>query len=459
MAFLTNVFRSRGGQHLRTNVIQPAGAFITTEAGGGVILLAAALLALVWANSPWDGSYFDLIHAHLSADFGPVSIDDSFGHLVNDGLMTVFFFVVGLEIKRELLTGELSSPRKAALPVAAALGGMIVPALLFAAWNAGGEGAHGWGIPMATDIAFALGVLALLGRRAPFSLKVFLLALAIVDDLGAILVIATFYTSSISFEALAWAAVLLVVIVAVARAGVRSTNVYVLLGALFWLAFYKTGIHATLAGVILAMLTPWQPRYGKDALKAGALDLVGKYRQASDRGNTGEARRVIAEFESLSRGAESPLDRLERTLHPWVSYGIVPLFALVNAGVALSGGLFSDAAASEISQGIAIGLVIGKPVGIVLACFITVRLGLADLPSNVNFGHLAGLGLVAGIGFTVSLFVTNLAFESAALVDQARLGVLAASAFAGVVGFAYLWFAPGEPAAAEATEPLLAAAK
>lgn len=459
MAFLTTAFRGRGGRNLRTTFIQPVSAFITTEAGGGVVLLAAALVALVWANSPWDGRYFDLVHAHLSADFGPVSIDDSFGHLVNDGLMTVFFFVVGLEIKRELLTGELSSPRKAALPVAAALGGMIVPALLFAAWNAGGEGAHGWGIPMATDIAFAMGVLAVLGRRAPFSLKVFLLALAIVDDLGAILVIATFYTDSISFEALAWAAAVLSIIVAVARAGVRNTNVYVFLGAIFWLAFYKTGIHATLAGVILAMLTPWQPRYTQEALKAGALDLMGKYREARDRGDAGEARQVLADFESLSRGAEAPLDRLERALHPWVSYGIVPLFALVNAGVALSGGLFSDAAGSQVSQGIAIGLVIGKPVGIVLASFIAIRLGLAELPSNVNYGHIAGLGLVAGIGFTVSLFVTNLAFESAALVDQAKLGVLAASAFAGVVGFAYLWFAPGEPVPAEAAEPLLAAAE
>ncbi|MEO8540103.1 MAG: Na+/H+ antiporter NhaA [bacterium] len=442
---LTNLLEGRGQQFVRDRFMQPISEFVNTEASGGIILLVATAAALLWANSPWDYRYFDLIHAHMAIDLGIFSIDNSLGHLVNDGLMTVFFFVVGLEIKRELIHGELASKRKAALPVAAALGGMVVPALIYVGWNAGGDGAKGWGIPMATDIAFAMGVLALLGRRAPLSLKVFLLALAIVDDLGAILVIAIFYTDSISLEALIWAGIMLAVIVAVARAGVHSTDVYVLLGILFWAAVYKSGIHATLAGVVLAMLTPARPRYTQRAFEGSALDLLVSYRYARDRGDTEQAQQVLEEFETLSRGTESPLDRLEHTLHPWVSYLIVPIFALVNAGVVISSGLISDSVSSPISLGVATGLVIGKPVGILLACFIAVRLGIADLPSNTNYGHILGLGMIAGIGFTVSLFITGLAFDSAVFIDEAKLAILAASALAGVAGFVYLWIAPGEP--------------
>ncbi len=391
--------------HHRRRIVRPLAAFTATEASGGIVLLAATALALIWANSPWDGRYFDLVHHELGIDFRAFEIRDSFGHLVNDGLMTVFFFVVGLEIKRELVEGELASPRKAALPVAAALGGMVAPALIYTAWNLGGEGVHGWGIPMATDIAFAMGVLALLGRRAPTSLKVFLLALAIVDDLGAILVIAVFYTDSVSWVALGWAAAVLAGVLVVRRAGVQAIWLYVLLGILLWVAVYKSGIHATIAGVVLASLAPVEGDVG-----------------------------------------DSVLDRLEAALHPWVSYGIVPLFALVNAGVAVSSGLVGDSLTSPVSLGIATGLVIGKPAGIVAACFVAARLRIAELPSNADYRHLLGLGLVAGIGFTVSLFITNLAFDSARLVDEAKLGILAASTFAGAIGFVYLWFASGEPA-------------
>lgn len=393
--------------HHRRRIVRPLAAFTATEASGGIVLLAATALALIWANSPWDGRYFDLVHHELGIDFRAFEIRDSFGHLVNDGLMTVFFFVVGLEIKRELVEGELASPRKAALPVAAALGGMVAPALIYTAWNLGGEGVHGWGIPMATDIAFAMGVLALLGGRAPTSLKVFLLALAIVDDLGAILVIAVFYTDSVSWVALGWAAAVLAGVLVVRRAGVQAIWLYVVLGILLWAAVYKSGIHATIAGVVLASLAPVEGDVG-----------------------------------------DSVLDRLEVALHPWVSYGIVPLFALVNAGVAVSSGLVGDSLTSPVSLGIATGLVIGKPAGIVAACFVAARLRIAELPSNADYGHLLGLGLVAGVGFTVSLFITNLAFDSARLVDEAKLGILAASTFAGAIGFVYLWFAPGEPAPA-----------
>lgn len=391
--------------HHRRRIVRPLAAFTATEASGGIVLLAATALALIWANSPWDGRYFDLVRHELGIDFRAFEIRDSFGHLVNDGLMTVFFFVVGLEIKRELVEGELASPRRAALPVAAALGGMVAPALIYTAWNLGGEGVHGWGIPMATDIAFAMGVLALLGGRAPTSLKVFLLALAIVDDLGAILVIAVFYTESVSWVALGWAAAVLAGVLVVRRAGVQAIWLYVVLGILLWAAVYKSGIHATIAGVVLASLAPVEGDVG-----------------------------------------DSVLDRLEGALHPWVSYGIVPLFALVNAGVAVSSGLVGDSLTSPVSLGIATGLVIGKPAGIVAACFVAARLRIAELPSNADYGHLLGLGLVAGVGFTVSLFITNLAFDSARLVDEAKLGILGASTFAGAIGFVYLWVAPGEPA-------------
>jgi NhaA family Na+:H+ antiporter len=435
----------RGSQFVQERFIRPIGEFVNTETSGGVFLLAATAVALVWANSPWDSRYFGLVHAHISFRTGVFSIDDSLGHLVNDGLMTVFFFVVGLEIKRELLHGELASRRKAALPVAAALGGMIAPALLYAAWNRGGEGASGWGIPMATDIAFAMGALALLGRRAPFSLKVFLLALAIVDDLGAILVIAIFYTDSISIEALAWAAALIALIVLAARAGVRGTNVYIALGVLLWAAVYQSGIHATLAGVVLAALTPSRPQFTQRDFEASALDLLVSYRHARDRGDAENAQQVLSEFEDLTRGTESPLDRLEHALHPWVSYLIIPVFALANAGVAISSSLVSDSLSSTVSLGVATGLVIGKPLGIVLACFLAVKFGLADLPNNTGYGHMLGLGLVAGIGFTVSLFISGLAFDNPILTDEAKLSILCASALAGLLGFVYLWVAPGEP--------------
>ena len=434
-----------GRSFVRERFVQPIASFVNTEASGAILLLAATVVALAWANSPWDGSYADFWHAHLAVDFNLFRIDETLGHLVNDGLMAIFFFVVGLEIKREVVRGELASPRKAALPIAAALGGMVVPAIIYAAWNAGGDGAKGWAIPMATDIAFAMGVLALLGKRAPFSLKVFLLALAIVDDLGAILVIAVFYAESVSFEAGMWALILAATIFGAGRAGLRSTDIYVVLGIAFWIAVYKTGVHATIAGVVLAMLTPARAFYSQRAFESNAMDLLVSYRHARDRGDQEQAQQVLSEIEELSRDTEAPLDRLEHQLHPWVSYLIVPIFALANAGVSLSGGLIADAAGSPVTLGIVFGLVAGKPLGVVLACVLAVRLGLAELPSNTHLGHIIGIGLVAGIGFTVSLFITGLAFSEQTLADEARIGILAASFVAGVVGFVYLWILPGEP--------------
>ncbi|MBA4180340.1 MAG: Na+/H+ antiporter NhaA [Anaerolinea sp.] len=434
--------------------VGPAQAFIQTEASGGIVLLIAAAAALAWANSPWDQSYHDLWDAHLSLDLNLFAIDETLGHLVNDGLMTVFFFVVGLEIKRELLHGELASPRKAALPVAAAIGGMAVPALIYAAFNAGGDGQAGWGIPMATDIAFALGVLALLGRRAPFSLKVFLLALAIVDDLAAIGVIAVFYTESLSMEAVFWALAVIAIIVAANRAGMRSVDVYVALGAVLWMAMLKTGIHATLTGVFLAMLTPSRPYYDEEGFETSARGLIERFRRHEGDGEHAVKQDALLQMERLSRDSASPLDRLEHLLHPWVSYLIMPVFALANAGIPLSGGAISDAASSDVTLGVVGGLVIGKPLGIFAAAWLACRFGLAQLPENTGYSHILGAGLLGGIGFTVSIFIAGLAFDSEALVSDAKMGILAASAFAGIVGFIFLWVMPGEPnLASESASP------
>lgn len=427
--------------------VGPAQKFVQTEASGGAVLLIAAAAALIWANSPWKASYQDLWHAKLSLDINLFQIEEDLGRLVNDGLMTIFFFVVGLEIKRELLHGELSSPRKAILPAAAAIGGMAAPALIYALFNAGAEGARGWGIPMATDIAFALGVLALLGRRAPFSLKVFLLALAIVDDLGAIAVIAIFYTDSVSMEALLWSAALIAIIFIANRAGLRSVDVYVALGVLLWAAVLKSGIHATIAGVILAALTPSRPYYNEEGFESSARGLLGRLGNRAEPGGHAARQDALLQFERLSRDSAAPLDRLEYFLHPWVSYLIMPLFALANAGIPLSGAAISDAASSSITVGVAAGLVIGKPLGILLMAWLTCRLGLAQLPENTGYGHILGAGLVGGIGFTVSIFIAGLAFDGDGLVSQAKVGILAASAFAGLLGFVYLWIAPGEPEA------------
>ncbi|MGH2632014.1 MAG: Na+/H+ antiporter NhaA [Tepidiformaceae bacterium] len=389
-------------------LVQPVQAFVAVEASGGLVLLAATIAALAWANSPWGSQYTSLWARHFSIEFARVALHMDVLHVVNDGLMAVFFFVAGLEIKRELLRGELASPRRALLPVAAAFGGMLVPALIFVAWNFGRNGAHGWGIPMATDIAFALGVLALLGRRAPFSLKVFMLALAIVDDLGAILVIALFYTDHLALVAAAWAVMLVGAIGVLLWLGVRSKPIYVALALLLWLAVYKSGIHATVAGVVLAALTPAGPRNSAN---------------------------------SEAAGTNSPLDQLERLLHPWVSFLVVPVFALANAGLALSGGLLRDASTSHITLGIALGLVVGKPVGVLLFSWLAMRIGGAKLPEGMTKSHLLGGALLAGIGFTVSLFITGLAFDTVSLTDDATVGIFAASLISGLLGCAWLIFA------------------
>lgn len=415
--------------------------FVKLEASGGILLLVCAVFALIWANSPFQASYDGLWHTLITVDLGVIEISNSLLHWINDGLMAVFFFVVGLEIKREVLTGELASPKKAALPMAAALGGMIVPALIYFSLNVGGAGASGWGIPMATDIAFALGVVTLLGPRVPLALKVFLTALAIIDDLGAVLVIAFFYTAELSWNALGLAALLLVVLVVVNRSGVRKTLVYVLLGIVLWLAFLKSGIHATIAGVLLAMTIPSRKKidapsfahYGRKLIKLFADDI-----EEGRSDLTQKQREAVHTLEEISEGIQSPLQRLEHALHPWVAFFIMPVFALANAGVALNSDMLSVAFTSSVTWGVLLGLLFGKQVGVFLFAWLAVRSGMAVLPSRVTWRKLYGVAWLTGIGFTMSLFIGSLAFDDPATLDSAKIGIISASILAGVGGWAFL---------------------
>ncbi len=431
---------ARSRDFVYQRVFQTAQAFMQVEAASGIVLLLAAVAALIWANSAWAESYFDLWHTSILVDADIFNLDLDLREWVNDGLMAIFFFLMGLEIKRELVHGELSSPRRALLPAAGALGGMLAPALIYTVFNAGGEGSRGWGVPMATDIAFAVGVLSLLSGRIPFGVKVFLLALAIADDIGAIVVIAVFYTSDINFLALGLAGATLALICVMNRSGVRNINVYVAIGAVLWLTVLESGIHATIAGVVLGLMAPATSFYGRHTFAEDAQDLVDRFRVAHAAGNEDVQQGIVAQMEDLAQGTEAPLDRLERALHPWVSFLIVPLFALANAGVHLSGDVAQAAVEGPVSQGVAFGLLVGKPVGILLFTWLAVRLRLCDMPTGGTWLQVLGVGMLGGIGFTVALLITDLGFDSETLVDEAKLGVLAASLASGALGFVFLWF-------------------
>jgi NhaA family Na+:H+ antiporter len=413
-------------------VLQPLQTFLRTEEAGGILLLAAATIALIWANSPWRSSYDALWHTQLTIGLGAWSLAEDLQHWVNDALMALFFLVVGLEIKRELTTGELRQPRAAALPAIAALGGMVVPALLYLAINPSGEPGRGWGIPMATDIAFALGVLAIVGRGLPTALKSFLLALAIVDDIGAILVIAIFYSGSVSPGPLLTAAGLLALILVLQRLHVRWTAVYVLVGVSVWLATLQSGIHATIAGVALGLATP---AVAFQRPKAVSLEA---HRIADDTVDNpvppdADAHQWL-HLAGLTREAVSPLARLEHLLHPWTSYVVIPVFALANAGVSISRSSLGNALTSGITLGVVAGLVVGKTVGVTMFTWLATRTGITRLPEGVGWGQLVGVAALAGIGFTVSLFITSLAFQTQAIQDAAKVGILIASLLAGLLG-------------------------
>ena len=430
-------------------ILRPFRAFAQLSAAGGILLGLCTMVALLWANSPWDGAYDRLWGTYVTVGGGDLVIRQTLLHWVNDGLMAVFFFVVGLEIKREVLIGELASLRRAALPIAAALGGMVVPALLYVALNHRGEAASGWGIPMATDIAFSLGVLALLGSRAPAPLKVFLTALAIVDDLGAVLVIALFYTAAIDWAALGWGAALLALLIGANRLGVRRTLVYALLGGGVWAAFLASGVHATVAGVLVAMTIPSRAVIDADAFVARGRGILTVFDRASRHGGAAhsneEQHAALQALEDAIDHVEAPMQRLEHALHPWVAFAILPVFALANAGVDLSGdigGLLTE----SVTLGVLLGLVIGKPFGVTVAAWLAVRMGIAAKPEGVSWRQLHGTGWLAGIGFTMSLFIAALAFGDGPQLAMAKVGILSASVLAGTIGWVLLRREADQPA-------------
>jgi NhaA family Na+:H+ antiporter len=419
-------------------LLAPFREFSAREASGGVLLMGAALIALVWANSPFGDSYDALWKTTLTIGAGEVALSKSLHLWINDGLMAIFFLVVGLEIKREVLVGELASARRAILPIAAAVGGAALPALLFLIIAGGDpEAARGWGVPMATDIAFALGVLALLGSRVPVGLRIFLTALAIVDDLLAVLVIAIFYTSDLTLPALGAAAVILGALVVANRLGVRRPIVYALLGIALWVAVLQSGIHATVAGVLLAMTIPARTRIDPADFLERARGFIADFGRELGADPDEEHHAALWELEDLTESAQAPMLRMEHALHPWVAFAIVPLFALANAGVPIAGDLVSTAT-QPVVLGILIGLVVGKQVGITLAAWLVVRAGLATLPDGVRWRHIYGAAWVGGIGFTMSLFVADLAFGDAPSLALAKIGILAASIVAGLGGYLVL---------------------
>jgi Na+/H+ antiporter NhaA len=408
------------------NLARPLQHFLHTETGSSSLLLAATIVALVWANSPLDDVYADVWGTTATIGIGSAEITEDLRHWVNDGLMVFFFYVVGLEIRRELALGELRDRREAAVPAVAALAGMVVPAVLYLAINAGGDGARGWGIVMATDIAFVLGALAIMGPRLPSQVRVFLLTLAIVDDIGAITVIALFYSEGIDFVALAVAAGILGVIGLLRRVRVWRGPAYFVAGFALWAAMHESGVHPTIAGVLLGLLTTVHPPQRSAVERASVLTR--SFRQDP---SPAQARSAM-----LGVGAAiSPNERLQEALHPWTSYVIVPLFALANAGVVLGGDAIESALTSPITIGVVVGLVVGKTLGISLASLLAVRLGLGGVPRGMRERHLLGAGALAGIGFTVSLFVTDLAFADEALRDEAKVGVLVASVLAAAIGW------------------------
>lgn len=440
-------------------VVRPLQRMMEHEAAGGIVMLVAAVTAIAWANSPWSASYVELWRTPLRLELGTVLDLD---HLtlqawVNDALMTVFFLLVGVEIKRELVHGDLRDIRSVALPILAALGGMLVPAGIYVMFNAGGPGNDGWGIPMATDIAFAVGVVTLLGRRVPLAAKIFLLTLAIADDVGAIVVIAIFYSGELAVGWLVVALIGLGVIFVMRRADVQALAPYLAVGAVIWLALLESGVHATLAGVALGLLTPAWPLRSPRRFPTEARRLIDRIERAYyDRILTNaefEANeQLMADVSRLSVQSTSPLERLERALSPWVAFVIVPLFALANAGVELSGHAVGGLVSDPVTLGVALGLVAGKTVGVFTTSVVAVRLGVGRLPAGATWAHMFGVAVCAGIGFTVALFVTSLSFADPALTDSAKVGILAGSLAAGAMGYAILrTSAPAEASPVPAT--------
>lgn len=421
-------------------VIQPIQRFMSQAQTGGIVLGINVILALILANSPWADQYFEILKYKLGVYFnGETYFDISILHWINDGLMAIFFFVIGLELKREFVGGELSNPRKAMLPIFAALGGMIVPATVYLLLNPTGEVHSGWGIPMATDIAFALGVLYLLGNRIPFSLKVFLTALAIVDDLGAVMVIAFFYTSDISVLSLLVGLLFVGLMFVANRIGVRNILFYAILGiGGVWLAFLMSGVHATIAAVLAAFMIPADVRIKESTFLKKIRHHLNQFEEIDPNDETptltGDQVEILSETSKDINDAVPPLQRLEHTMHPYVTYLVLPIFALANAGISLSID-FEELFSTNVALGVALGLLVGKIVGIVGFTLLFIKLKIAPWPEGMNVRNLFGISLLAAIGFTMSLFITSLAFTHEEYMTQAKIGIFTASLIGGVLGY------------------------
>ena len=425
-------------------ILTPFEEFIDRQTTSGFLLMCMAVLALVLANGPLASAYEHVVHTLISLNIGSWALEMTLHHWINDGLMALFFFVVGLELKRELLVGELAKPRNAVLPIAAAMGGMVVPALIYFAINPQGGAAAGWGIPMATDIAFAIGVLALLASRVPKALITFLVALAIVDDLGAVMVIAVFYTDTIALGPLAATGGLFALLLAFNLGGIRNTIPYFIVAVLMWYALQQSGVHATLAGIMGALSVPATPKYDPARFSEHVRGLMKRFDASHQPGKSimtnVELRAVVQALENGVHSVEAPLQRLEHVWHMPVAYLVIPIFALANAGIPLASGSLGESLTHPVVLGVSLGLVLGKFIGITGASWLVLKLGVAVLPKDTRFTQIAGVSLLAGIGFTMSIFVAQLGFEgSEELLLMAKTGILAASLLAGVAGFIWLY--------------------
>ncbi len=429
-------------------ITEPIQRFMHVEAASGVVLLICTVVALFAANSQFSEAFLGFWHKDVAFSFGDFEFRHSLQHLINDGLMVVFFFVIGLEVKREIVFGELRDIRRAALPLAAALGGMIAPALVYLVVEGGGDGQKGWGIPMATDIAFVVGCMAILGPRVPHGLRVMMLTLAVADDMGAIFVIVIGYSQGLNLGWLAWGIAGILLVSALTRLGVRSNPVYAVIGVFIWYAFLESGVHATIAGVILGLMTPARAHLSETVF-AQALRRAEHVFEGGKFGTLEHRGAKVREFQHMARETISPLEYLETTLHPWSSFVVMPIFALANAGVPFE----ASALAAPVALAAMFGLMLGKPIGILAASWLTVKTGLGKLPDGVNWPVMAGAGCLAGIGFTMALFIAELALKGdAKLLDTAKIGILTGSALSAALGMGLLvWLLPKTSPSEQAT--------
>jgi NhaA family Na+:H+ antiporter len=432
-------------QLVADQILRPAQQFFDKEASSSILLISATAIALIWVNSSIGETYHSFWHTHISFTFGHFHISKTLLHWVNDGLMSLFFFTVGLEIKREILVGELATPKKALLPVIAALGGMIVPALIYAAVNFGLPTIHGWGIPVATDIAFALGAVAVFGRKLPVGLRIFLAAFAIADDLGAVVIIAIFYTKEIVWSNLIISLFLIFGLAAANFFWIRQTLIYAILGLAVWFFVLGSGVHPTIAGVIVSFFVPARGRYDTDNFLQNVKKITEKFECEEQSCGYSillnqEHLYAVQALELACHDVETPLQRLMHALHPWVAFLILPLFAMGNTGLIFRGIVFSEAVSNPVILGIIFGLVVGKPIGILLFSYLSVKTGIASLPQEVRWSHIFGGAMLGGIGFTMSLFLSELSFTDPHIIDYARIAILTGSILSAIFGMSYLGF-------------------